>query len=204
MTKTPPIHEPCGQPMTKRGKRPGTVIQRWYCAACEKWGVDRGSETHLGKKMREVAPRVMVGVAHGMSVHAIALVCGTDWMTVARRIKRAAAEVKKRLKTESPRVSKRWFLVDLPAGCHTTGKAAVVQSRSTYRLLAWESGPNAVRLLQTRLGCHPSSVAAGSPEQAWLERAVGNSAKNWGDAEDRLRIILAHSNGWELGKNLDV
>lgn len=190
--------------MTKRGKRPGTAIQRWYCAACEKWGVDKGSETHLGKKMRRVAPRVMVGVAHGMSVHAIALVCGTDWLTVARRIKRAAAEVQKRLTTGTPKVGSGWSLIDLPAGCHTPGKAAVGRKRSTYRLLAWETGPDASHVLQARLGCQPSSAAAGSPEQAWLARSVGDSARNWEEAEQRLRIILAHSNGWELGKNLDA
>ena len=208
MTKKVPIHTTCGQPMIKRGKRPGTDVQRWYCAGCRKWDVDRGGENHLGKKLRKVAPRVIVAAAHGMSVHAIAQVCGKEWLTVERRLKRAAAEAKERLKTETPSVGAGWVLVDLPQGSHSTGNAAVGRKRSTYRLIAWETGTNAAQALESKLGCQPigpgPTNASGSSEQAWLDRSLGDSARNWEEAERRLRIILAHSNGWVLGKNLDV
>lgn len=193
--------------MTKRGKRPGTGVQRWYCAGCGKWDVDRGGETHLGKNLRKVAPKVIVAAAHGMSVHSISQVCGKDWLTVERRLKRSAAEVRKRLRTETPSVGSGWVLVDLPAACHEIGKAAIGRKRSTYRLIAWKVGANAAQALESKLGCPPNSPAPCGPisaEQAWLDRSLGDSPRKWVEARRRLRIILAHSNDWVLGKNLDV
>lgn len=163
MTKKAPIHTACGQPMTKRGKRPGTDVQRWYCAGCRKWDVDRRGETHLGKKLRKVAPKVIVAVAHGMSVHAIAQVCGKEWLTVERRINRAAKEIEGRLPAETPSVGGGWVLVDLPPGSHACGKAAIGRKRSTYRLIAWEMGGKAAQALEARLGCPPTAPASDHP-----------------------------------------
>lgn len=170
--------------------------------------MDRGGETHLGKKLRKVAPKVIVAVTHGMSVHAIAQVCGKQWLTVERRIKRAAAEIKTRMKTERPSVGSGWVLVELPADSHSIGKAAIGRKRSTYRLIAWKAGGNAAQALGSVLGCPPNNPAhtngSVSAEQAWLDRSLGDSARTWEEAERRLRIILAHSNDWVLGKNLDL
>jgi hypothetical protein len=42
----------------------------------------------------------------------------------------------------------------------------------------------------------PSPALPG--DQSWLDVALGESSRNWPEAEQRLWIILAQTNGWKL------
>lgn len=199
MTKSFPIHV-CGERMVRRGKRHNSEVQRWWCPVCEKWAVVRGAATGLRGKTGYGFARVIVGVAHGLSIHAIAQVTGMDWMTVKRRIVLAVNEAEQKFMKRPPGVGHGWRLVDLPSGCHEPGKAAIGDNRTTKRLLDWEPGPAARDVLIERLGREPDPGLPG--DQAWLTAALGESAQDWKQAEQRLWVILAQSNGWKFDYGL--
>lgn len=194
MSKSPSCHT-CGRPLVRRGFRAGGVIQRWWCRACATWEVDRGAKTRLHAAPRYGLDRVALGVAHGLSVHALAQIAGLDWVTVKRRMDRLEAAAVDRFNERPPRPGQGWALVDLPSATHAQGQAAVGCVRTTFRLLDWETGQKAREALEERLGpAQPGSLPRG---QAWLTAALGSGARNWAEAEQRLWIILAQSNGWK-------
>lgn len=194
MPKTPPCHT-CGRPLVRRGFRAGGVIQRWWCPACATWSVDRGAKTRLHAASRYGLGRVALGVAQGLSVHALAQIAGLDWVTVKRRMDRLEAAAVNRFNERPPRPGHGWALVDLPSATHAQGQAAVGRGRTTFRLLDWETGTKAGRTLEERLGPAPLVSIPGSQE--WLTAALGSGARDWTEAEQRLWIILAQSNGWK-------
>lgn len=200
MTKrtTHPKHT-CGQAMVWRGKRGDGAIQRWWCPKCDAWTVARGAAKGLRSTKGYGLDKVAALVAHGMSTHAISQQIGMGWEAVERRIERMAANAEKRFLDMPPKPGKAWAMVDLPYASQAHGKAAIGRIRSTLRLLDWESGPGAAATLVGRLGSQPDSRQW--PEaQPWLDGALGTSPRDWGEAERRLWVILARSNGWRMEK----
>ena len=183
--------------MVWRGKRGDGAIQRWWCPKCDAWTVVRGAAKGLRSAKGYGLDEVATLVAHGMSTHAIAKQIGMGWQAVDCRIERMANKAEERFLDRPPAAGKEWTLVDLPYGSHEKGKAAIGRIRSTLRLLDWELGSTAADNLMARLGSQPDSTPW--PEaQPWLDSALGTSARDWGEAQRRLWVILARSNGWKL------
>ena len=183
--------------MVWRGKRGDGAIQRWWCPKCDVWTVVRGAAKGLRSAKGYGLDEVATLVAHGMSTHAIAKQIGMGWMAVGRRIERMADKAEARFLDTPPAAGEEWALVDLPYASHEKGKAAIGRIRSTLRLLDWEPGSAATRVLVARLGSQPVSTPW-AEAQPWLDGALGTSARDWDEAQRRLWVILARSNGWKL------
>ncbi len=189
----------CGQAMVWRGKRGDGAIQRWWCPKCDAWTVARGAARGLRSAKGYGLDRVADLASHGMSTHAISQQVGMGWEAVERRIERMAANAEERFLDMPPKPGKAWALVDLPYASQMQGKAAIGRIRSTLRLLDWETGHAAAAALVGRLGSHPDSIPW--PEaKPWLDGALGTAVRDWTEAERRLWVILARSNGWRLGE----
>lgn len=80
------------------------------------------------------------------------------------------------------------------------GKAAIGSKRNTRRLLGWATGPDATDVLHARLG--GTQVPQTALDREWLTKSLGTSARTAEEAEQRLWVILAISNGWKFTDEL--
>lgn len=191
----------CGYRLVKRGKRSVSEIRRWWCPACKKWQVKRGAEKHLrsadGYGLLEVGKLA----ASGLSVFAISKKTNREWPAVRRRLARIEASAKQRHALHPPGPGRGWALVDLPASAHLgEGKAAIGSKRNTRRLLGWATGPDAANVLRALLG--GTQVPHTALDSEWLTKSLGTSARTAEEAEERLWVILAISNGWKFTDEL--
>lgn len=181
--------------MVRHGKRSVSKIQRWWCPVCDKWGVDRGAAKNLRSTEGYGFVETARLVSQGLSVLAIAKRTGRQWQSVKRRMGRIEAAARTQHAMRPPGIGGGWALVDLPPG-HLAGKAAVGRQRQSRRLVGWEVGPVAEAALVSRLGAatHEATLA----DEEWLRKALGSCAKSPQEAEQRLWVILAFTNGWRF------
>lgn len=195
--KQRPIHSACGQPMVKRGRRNKDGTQRFWCPVCNQWEDVRGAAKRLRSSEKYSVEAVVLMAAYGMSIHHMAQATGMGWVAVKRRLNRMEAASRARFAIRPPVAGKAWMLVDLPAGSHAEGRVAIGRIRRSLRLVDWEKGRNATTKLVKRLGSEPASVDDQDAAR-WIQSALGASCRSWDEAEQRLWVILAQSNGWNL------
>lgn len=183
--------------MVARGERGVGDVRRWWCPVCNQWDAMRGPSHYLRGGPEHGLERVAALACRGCSIHAIQQRTGLSWGAVQLRLERLAEEAEQRYRVRPPGVGSGWWCVDLPSSVQPPGKAAVGRQRHGYRLLGWAMGPEATQDLEQRMGSAPLVEGAGPP-RAWLERSLGNQAKSWPEAEQRLWVLLARSNGWRL------
>lgn len=191
----------CGYQTIKRGVRLVSKIPRMWCPACKKWQVNRGVEKHLRAAKGFGVSGIGRLAANGLSLPAIQKKTGRSALFVKRRLSRIVVFAKQRHALHPPGPGRGWALVDPPASAHMgVGKAAIGSKRNTRRLLGWATGPDAADVLRARLG--GTQVPHTALDSDWLTRSLGTSARTAEEAEERLWVILAISNGWKFTEEL--
>ena len=182
--------------MISRGVRGLGDVRRWWCPVCNEWDAMRGPAHYLRGGPEHGLERVAALACRGLSVHAIQKRTGMSWGAVQLRMQRLADEAKNRYRVRAPGVGSGWWCVALPETFPKVGVAAVGKQRQSYRLLGWATGAEAGLIIEQQMGCAP--LLAGSDlASAWLERSLGSHFRGWTEAEQRLWILLAWSNGWK-------
>jgi len=185
--------------MYRNGTR--SHAQRWRCAQCGALDSGRGQAAKgLRTGRRYSLGAVMSPVVQGVPVEDIAAQLGIGSQAVAHRLANIEAAARARFDQKPPGVGAGWDIVSLSPREGAAAVVAVGQARGGFpRLLDWErgTGQQSVQALAKRLG-KPPRARPRRGSQKWLDQALVPGMASEAETEQRLWVILARSNGWNL------